>query len=304
MGENEPMDWEDLQHLAAFAAAGSLSGAARRLAVEHATVARRIAALEAGLGLKLVDRRGRRLALTAAGERVAAAATRMAAETEAIARLADGARAALTGEVVISAPSAHAAAVLAPVLVDLQRRHPGLAIRLLGEARIASLERREADIAIRLSRPQQGELTAFKLADMPFRLYAAPAYLAATPEAEWRFIGGDGAMAGAPQQGAAERIAGGRPFGFRSDHAEIQLALARAGGGAAMLPDFLVGDDGGLVRARPADPPVVREIWLVVHSDLRAAAPIRAVIDCLRKAPGLRRAGASPAAASATPRRR
>ncbi|PKU24063.1 LysR family transcriptional regulator [Telmatospirillum siberiense] len=276
------MDWEDLRHFAAFVVGGSLSGAARRLSVEHATVARRIATLEEGLGIKLVDRRGRRLMLTPDGERVAAIAERMARETEGLSRLAQGARSELKGEVVISAPSAYAAALLARPLVALQRRHPDLRIRLLGEARLVSLEHREADIAIRLSRPEAGDLTAVKLGEMPFHLYADAAYLKETAAADWRFVGADGAMAGSPQQVLAEKIAAGRNFGLASDHAEIQLAFVRAGGGVAMLPDFMALSEPGLVRASPGEPALRREVWLVVHSDVKAAAPIRATVDCLK----------------------
>lgn len=276
------MDWEDLRHFAAFAGGGSLSAAARALGVEHATVARRIAALEQTLALKLVDRRGRRLVLTADGERVKAIAERMAAQTEALARLAQGARAELAGEVIISAPSAYAAAVLAAPLAKLQRQHPGLRIHLLGEARAVSLDKREADIAIRLRRPQGRDLTAVKVADMRFQLYAHATYLDETAEEDWRFVGADGVLAQAPQQAAIEAIAAGRAFVLSSDHAEIQLALTRAGAGIAILPDFLAASDPMLVRVRPDDPPFRREVWLAVHSDVKASAPIRAVIDCLK----------------------
>ncbi|GGE16174.1 LysR family transcriptional regulator [Aureimonas endophytica] len=276
------MDWDDLRHFAGFVEAGSLAGAARVLGIEHATVARRIAALEARLRLKLVDRRGRRLVLTPDGERVADLAKGVATEMRRLERLAEGARSELAGTVTISAPSAYAGAVLAPKLARLRQRHPGLALRLLGEARTASLDRREADIGIRLSRPEAGDLTAIKLGEMAFRLYAAPAYLAAVPEADWRFIGSEGAMAGSPQQTALEGIAGDRPFGLRSDHVEIQVALAAAGGGIAILPDFMTENDPRLVPVPPDRPALRRGIWLVVHSDMRNAPAIRAVIDGLR----------------------
>ncbi len=276
------MDWEDLRHFAGFVAEGSLSGAARRLGVEHATVARRIMALEDRLGLKLVDRRGRRLVATAEGLRVASIAARMASDAEAIDRVADGLRSDIAGEVVISAPPSFAAAVLAPKLIPLQHRHPALHIRMIGEARSASLERREADIAVRLSRPTGGDVVISKLAEMVFRLYASPDYLAATPEVDWRFIGSDGPMSSAPQQALIETLARGRPFVFLSDHAEIQLAYAAAGGGIAILPDFMVTQDVALVPVRPAEEPLRREVWLAVHADLQHAAPIRAVLGALR----------------------
>lgn len=142
--------------------------------------------------------------------------------------------------------------------------------------------RREADLAIRLSRPEAGDLTAVKIDEMHIRLYAAAAYLADTPEAHRRFIGSEGPMIGSPQEAALARAAAGRGFGFRSDHAEIQLALAIASAGIAMLPDFMAAERRDLVAVSPEDAPVVRQVWLVFHSDMRNAAPIRAVVADLR----------------------
>ena len=67
-------DWENLRHFVVLAREGTLSGAARQLGVDHATVARRVAALEAETGLKLVDRRARSYQLTGDGQRIAATA--------------------------------------------------------------------------------------------------------------------------------------------------------------------------------------------------------------------------------------
>lgn len=278
------MDWENLRHFAAFATEGSLSGAARRLSVEHATVARRIAALEQELGLKLVDRRGRRLVLTTDGANVSETARRMEQEGEAIARLARAMRTNLTGEVTLSAPSAFTATRLAGPLAALSMRHPGLYIRLLGEARMAALEKREADIAIRLSRPQGDGLVAVRLGQMPFHLYAAPSYLDSTAEADWCFIGSAGAVAQAPQQIWLESQLRGRRISLASDHTEIQRAFAVKGSGVAILPEF-EGDAAGaaLLRARPQDgAPLSRDIWLVYHGDMKSAAPVQAVLEVLR----------------------
>jgi DNA-binding transcriptional LysR family regulator len=278
------MDWENLRHFAALAAGGTLTAAARQLGVEHATIARRVAALEAELGLRLVDRRGRRLTLTAEGERIAAIAERIDREARAVARVADGARSDLAGEVTISAPPALAAARLVEPLVALRARHPALVIRVVGEARMASLDRREADIAIRLSRPESGDLTVTKLGTMAFRLYASPAYLAATPQAEWGFIGYDAPMDRSPQQLALNDLAAGRRLVFLANAPEIQQAAACAGAGIAILPDFMAGAYSSLVRVTPDAPPLLRDIWMLVHSDIRGAAAIRAVTRCLREA--------------------
>jgi len=283
------MNWENIRYFAALAQAGSLSGAARVLGVEHATVSRRVAALEADLCLKLVDRRGRRLCLTEDGRRIAARAEEMMEDALAVRRLAEGTRTDIAGDVVISAPPGLAAKVLAPVLAGLMHRHPALRLHIHGEIRQAELGRREADIALRRSRPEVGDLTIVKLAALSFRFYASPRYLADTARENWVFVGYHEALDGAPQQRAMRDFAGDRPLAVRAGGNEIQQALARAGAGVAMLPDFAAADDPGLVPALPGQTPLYRDLWLVVHSDMKDAAPVRVVADCLRRAFGGRR---------------
>lgn len=280
------MDWEDLRYFAALANAGSLSGAARLIGVEHATVARRVARLERETGLKLVDRRGRRFLLTAEGGKIASIARTMEKSADAIERVKAGRSSALEAEVVISAPPAYAAARLAGPLADLRKRHPGIRFRMIGEKRQASLDRREADLAIRLSRPTAGDLTAFKIGEARFRLYASPAYLAATPVGAWAFVAYEQDMDAAPQQAGLLAMLEGRPIGLRASTLEMQAAFILAGGGVGMLPDFAVEGLDGLVEADPAMLSLVREIWLVVHTDMRHAPAIRAVMDCLGRSVG------------------
>ncbi|MFA6266184.1 MAG: LysR family transcriptional regulator [Pseudolabrys sp.] len=276
-------DWEDLRHFAALAQCGSWSAAARLLRVEHATVARRVAALERDLKLKLVDRRGRRLELTVAGQQMVPLVERIQRATEIIDRAAVGARAGVEGVVTLSAPPTLAAAILVQPMVALSARHPGLRIQIVGETRRASLDRREADIAIRLSRPTEGDLTVVKLGEIVFRLYASPAYLAATQPADWKFIGYDKDMEAAAHQAALLRYMAGRPFALRVSTADIQLAAARIGGGIVMLPDFMAADDDQLVLAAPNEPSIIQGVWLLVHTDMKNAAPIRVVAQELRE---------------------
>ena len=278
-------DWENLRHLAALARGGSLSAAARELGVEHATVARRVAALEAESSVRLVDRRGRKLLLTPEGERLAAVAFRMEREALAATRVAMAVREGVSGTVTVSAPPALAAARLAGPMVRLQAEHPGLRIQISGEVREASLDRREADIAVRLSRPREGDLTIVRLGEITFHFYASPAYLAATASERWSFIGyGDAIMADAPQSRRLQDFADGRPVGFLANTQELHLAAARAGGGVAILPDFLAADDPALARVDDGANPLRREIWLAVHADLRTAPAVRVVVNALKEA--------------------
>ncbi|MGY4572654.1 LysR family transcriptional regulator [Bradyrhizobium pachyrhizi] len=275
-------DWENLKSFAALARNGTLSAAARLLAVEHATIARRIAALEQELGLRLVDRRGRQLLLTAAGKRVASLVGPMDAQAQAIERTASGERAEVSGEVTISATPVLAATMLAEPIVDLRRSHPRLTIRVLAETRYSSLNQREADIAVRFSRPIEGDLTASKVGAVTFHLYGSRAYLETTSASDWTFIGYDEVLEGAAQQAALRRVAGDKPLALRSSTLELQVALVRAGGGVAALPDFIAARDPVLARAR-REKIAQRDVWLVFHTDLKRSAPVRTVATCLRE---------------------
>ena len=272
------LDWEDLRHFHALSLLGTLSAAARALGVEHATVARRVAHLEEKIGAKLVDRRGRRLSLTAKGQQIAAIATRMSEDALTIERAALNADNRHTGMVRISAPPALATALLAEPFVRLRKRHPGINVVVIGETRYASLGRREADIAVRMTRPEHGDLTVTKIGDIGFSLYAHPAYLAATREPDWSFVGYEETMASSPQERMLAQIAGDRPVAIRATALEFQLAAVKAGGGVALLPDFMAA---GLNLTRLPLPggPLTRELWLVVHTDIKDVPLIRAVLD-------------------------
>jgi DNA-binding transcriptional LysR family regulator len=274
-------DWEDLRHFAALARDKSLSAAARRLMVDHATVARRVAALEAALELKLVDRRPRTYALTADGERIAELAARMEEEAFALGRAARASKPGLTGEVAISAPPTLATTLIAPWLGPLRRRHPGICIRLDGEKRSASLLRREADIAVRLFRPSEKNLVVRKVGRLVFALYAAPAYLAEHRPADYAFIGYDDALAHLPQQHWLKALVGSRPIVARISDLDGHRMAARAGVGLAALPTYLGDADAGLARVAVRTRPATREVWLAVHSDLRRVPAVQAVMAFL-----------------------
>jgi DNA-binding transcriptional LysR family regulator len=274
-------DWENLRHFVVLAREGTLSAAARLLGVDHATVARRVAALEAETGLKLVDRRARSYQLTDDGRRIAATAMPMEEAAFAVGRAVQAARPGLRGEVSISSPPSLANALIAPRLFQLRRQHPGMQIKLIGEKRTASLNRREADVALRLSRPQEPGLIARKIGSFGFGLYGASSYLKTTPRHAFAFIAYDDSMDDAPQQKWLQTIAAGGEIVLRTNDLENQAAAARTGLGVAALPHFLGEPDLTLERYDVTPAPPSREVWLVVHRDLRQAPLLRAVMEFL-----------------------
>lgn len=275
------MDWDDLRVFAELARTGSLSAAARTLKMDHTTVGRRIAALEDSLGVRLFDRLPRGTLLTADGERIAEAALRMEEQAFTISRLAQEGTG-LTGRVRVSAPPNLSASFIAPRLGPLRKAHPGIHLELIGENRSVSLARREADIAVRLARPQGDSLVGRKLGTLAYRLYGTKTYVEQHREAEdWDWIGFDEEMEHLPQQRWVRQMAGDRDFVFRSNEQSIQLAAVKAGVGIAALPCHLGEPEPDLVRVPGQGVPAPRELWLVVHQDLRRSPRIRAVMDFL-----------------------
>ncbi|MCW0000380.1 LysR family transcriptional regulator [Pararhizobium sp. YC-54] len=275
------IDWDDLRYFLALAQSGTFLGAARQLGVEHATVSRRVSSLEARLGRKLVDRRGRRVILTEDGEQVAKHAALISTQTAAIEQLGRSSATELRGHVRISAPPALSSVLLAEPIVALRRAYPGIQITLVGEKRLASLNRREADIAVRLSRPEDGDYSIIKIGEITFDLYASKAYLETVSPPEWTFIGYDEAMNASPQQVRLVELAAGRPIAVRSSVLEFQAAAARLGGGIVMLPNFAVFEPGDLRRVESGHA-LAREAWLVVHTEIKDVPCVRAVIEALK----------------------
>ncbi|MFM0221311.1 LysR family transcriptional regulator [Paraburkholderia dipogonis] len=272
-------DWEDLRYFVAFSQEESLAKAARQLKVDHATVARRIASLEQALELKLVDRRPRAYVLTTDGERIAERGKRMQAESFAVERMSIAGQEVVSGEVVISAPPSMASSVIAPHLGKLRAQHPAVHVRLIADTRNVSLIRREADIAVRLSRPAEADLVARKIAVIPFALYASPDYLASHVATDYEFIGYDDSMDGTVQQMWLDAQANSRPVVFRSNSLDVQVSAARAGVGVAALPYFLGDWDESLSLVESTGEPLTREVWLSIHNDLRHAPAIRSVMQ-------------------------
>lgn len=275
------MDWGDLRYFVALAKHGTLSGAARDVRAEHTTVSRRIAALEQALGVRLFEREAKGFVLTAEGERVIAYAKRIEAEVFGLQRQLDGGDAALEGIVRVSAPPTFASTFLAQRLAQLRRTNPKLVIELAGENQAVSLSRRDADIAVRLLRPDSPSIVARKVGRMAYALYGAPDYLNSVPDMQWEFLAYDESLDDVPQQKWLIELAGARAIAFRSNDLSALHAAAALGAGVAALPRYLGDADARLRRIDCGAAAATRDLWLLVHPDLRRSPRIRMVLDHL-----------------------
>jgi|SRR5882724_1888373 len=273
------VDWEDIRHFLAVAQSGTLSGAARKLKVDHATVSRRLAALEATLDVRLVDRLPRSCRLTTIGRQVLERAIEMESGAHGISRLAKAAHAPLIGRVTLSAPPVLVTHLFAEHLSRFRAEYPDIRLSLSAQGQQVSLSRREADVAVRLVRPDEAGNVTRKIGRMPFGLYAHRSYAHMAAPDRWQFIAFDQSFADMPQQLWLLGIAGERPVACELNHISEHLIAVRAGVGLAGLPCFLGDKDHDLVRIYEDVPSFSRDIWLVVHRDLRKTPPVRAVMD-------------------------
>ena len=271
--------WDDLQYLMEAVRQGSLSAGARALDVDHATIGRRIRRLEKTLGRAVIDRQRPGLTLTAFGEAALAEAERMRDAAATVARLAE-ARPKLAGPVRITTTGMFATTYLTPILAAFRKQQPLIEIELIVDERSLSLARREADIALRLARPKDSGLVTRRMATMGYGFYATPAYLKRAKKDGFDFVGFEENPPDIPEVAWLRQAAGDRPIAFRSNSRMALIEAARAGVGISILPHYAAR---GLTQVKGLAAPerMTRELWLLVHRDLKDAPRFRAVIDFL-----------------------
>ena len=174
------MDWDDLRIFLAVARQESLSAAGRALKIDPATVGRRIARLEDAIGARLFAKGPQGYAITDEGARLLTHAERAEAAIEGAAEALTGPDG-LTGQIRIGAPDGCANYLLPQVLARICDANPGLEVQVVALPRVFNLSKREADMAIAVSRPTAGRLTVQKLTDYHLHLAASKDYLAAHP---------------------------------------------------------------------------------------------------------------------------
>lgn len=270
------MDWQDLHYFCVLARLGSLSAAARELGVDHATVGRRVAALEKSLSLRLLDRLPRRALLTPQGRVIASLAADMEVAAGSIGRRAREIGGA--AEVRVSAPPALAARLIAPHVGDFHVAHPDITLVLSGASGPAALDQGEADVALRMSPPGDPDLVARKVGTVRFGLYGAASMMDQDPD-HWAFVGYDPALDHVTSQRWLRTLLAGRPLVFQASDLFAQQEAARAGLGAVVLPTIIGDADSGLVRLPVPLAPPTRDLWLAVYPDLRKSVSVAEVMD-------------------------
>nr|WP_222856961.1 LysR family transcriptional regulator [Agrobacterium pusense] len=283
------VNWDDVRLFLSVARSGQFLSAARKLGVNHATLSRRVSALEAAIGTQLFLRSTNGCELTEEGQRLLASAERM--ETEMLNAQANLGRVdtAVAGTVRIGAPDGLGVSFLAPRLGRLTARYPDLKIQLVPVPRSFSLSQREADIAITIERPEQGRLMFSKLTDYSLGLYASANYLAdyGTPDdvealKRHRRIGYVEDLIFSPSLNFTGEIMRDWDAAFEISSATGQTEAVRSGAGIGILHNYIAGQYPELIRIIP-HLTISRSYWTAYHESARQLVRVRTVVNFLQE---------------------
>lgn len=280
-------DWNDFQAFLAVARAGQLARASSAMGVDATTVGRRLRRLEARIGATLFEQTREGQILTEAGETMLAEVEAMEQAASRIDEQAAGI-AGPTGLLRVSLSEGLASWIVAPVLGSFVEANPRLVVDLVASSGFLSPSKREADLAVTLSRPRAGPVIAGKLSDYSLRLYATPGYLSQNglPDKPGelatghRLVGYIPDLLYAPELRYLAEIWPDLSATVRSSSINAQHRLIAAGAGIGVLPCFVGDSDPALVPVLP-DRRITRSFWLVTHKDTHNLSRVRAFKDWL-----------------------
>ncbi len=279
--------WDDTRAFLAVARTGTLSAAANSLGVGIATLSRRIDRLEAALRVPLFIRQQSGYALTQDGTELIEHAEQMEAAALAFSSGA-ATRAEISGKVRLATAENLATGLILPALQEFRARYPNLIVELVTDINTVNLNRRDADLALRMVKPERGNVSMRRLGTLGYGLYCSQTYASArvpgpegAPFDNDAFIGWSDAHTHLPAAQWIERMLGGRQPALLTTSLATQVEAAKGGVGVALLPHFLARD-AGLV-CLDSDLGVDQTIYLVIQSDLAQSRRTRAVADFLKE---------------------
>ncbi|RYB01360.1 LysR family transcriptional regulator [Lichenibacterium ramalinae] len=279
------LDWDDLRFFLSIARHGNLITAAKELRVAQSTAGRRLASLEANLGVRLLNRTPDGYVVTAAGEQVLREAERFETGSLALEREVGGRDARLAGAVRVTCAEGVASHILSPCLSAMHDKHPDIMVELIPDQRELSLSMREAEVSVRLKQSNQHDLVVRKIGILGFGLYASPGYLDKRGDLDFE-AGSPGHhivaqlddLQDSDQTGWLAALAPRARISLQTSSHEAAVVAAVHGGGLACLARVRADREDGLTRLATPSPVPDTGIWLVAHKDNRGNARIRAVM--------------------------
>lgn len=279
--------WDDVRLLLALGRSRHLGEAGRRLGLDPSTVSRRLTALEAVLGATLFERGRSGIEATDEAHRLMVVAEEIEHGMARFSGTVDALEREVSGTVRLSCPPDAAEVLLVPLLPGLRALHPGLRIQLIPSEAVLDLSRRAADLALRIVRPEQGDLQMTRLRSVPWVAAGSPDYAASAGALrKWQDVDwmgwGDGLAQIGPARWLHEAIPNFDPI-LRSDSIKLQISAVARGLGAALLPEPSVAHFGLVPLElaprlrRTMQPWPTDELYLVMPRALRQVPRVRAV---------------------------
>lgn len=282
------MEWDDLRYILAVHRAESVAAAARTLGVSNVTVFRRIDAIERSLGVRLFDRTKQGYVATVAAAEMVEQAARIEEQIVQLESRAWKHDSRVRGTVRVTTVDTWGALLLPPMIRKLGGLHPGLRIHVIVDSELLNMTQREADIAIRSTSAPPENLVGHRLGAIGYSVYAAKSLA--------RRLRGKKDLSGVPWIGIDPP-----PTGHLADirrwisihgyegqlvltsNSVMEAAMAiRSDVGVGIISDLLAGALGGVVAVSEEIPELRRDIWILVHPDLRDVARVTAVYTFLR----------------------
>jgi DNA-binding transcriptional LysR family regulator len=272
------MNWNDLRLFLAIAKERSLSAAARRLGTSQPTVSRRLARMEAEVGVKLLTHTGTGYDLTEAGADILISAETIAAEFDVIARRVQGRDRRLGGPVRLTCTESMAA-YLAPEIARFAAEHPEIELTVISTLSALNLNRREADVALRSTAEPPETLMGRRLARAATGFYASTALapqLRDRPATKWPWIGWSDENY---MRRMVFRVFPDVPMRHWTDEMQTMRAMAGSGLGVAALPCYVGDADPALRRVAPPNLETGLNFWILYHPDIQRVARVRRFVE-------------------------
>lgn len=279
------METRDLMIVFAIARAGSVSAAAGRLNLHQATVFRRLDELERELGVRLFDRARGKYQLTPPGERLCQLAEHHQQTLESFRQSLQGDALQPSGVIRITTTDTLGNMLLPNLLAQFRALHPAIEVELVITNQFLTLNRREADVALRPTSAAPEHLAGRSLCTVAFAPFASEAYLRkhdpALPLSEHTWVAPDESLAATSvARWVAQNIPEHR-IPFRVNSFLAMAGAARAGIGVAALPCYVGDASGDLRRLRGPFTDLATQLWMLTHPDLRQVPRVRAFLDFL-----------------------
>jgi len=269
------MNWDDLKYFLTVAREGTISGAAKKLGIQHSTVSRRLRALESKMGTRLIERKSSGYELTANGTKLKQAALKMENELLKVDGDLLGKEAHLSGDLRVTAINNMASTILMPIFADFKKQYPDVKLYIQVSNTYAKLSEREADIAIRLTNTPRDTLIGKRLVTVSSTVYGSKKYLNQLKKKKsqpvWLGVNCCGFHEAWTRQACETK-----EHYFYSDDTLLTQSALREDLGLAFLPCFMGDSDEELERYCSPDESLDLGLWLVFHPDLKRNAKVLA----------------------------